>query len=136
MPETHQHKRLVEIMVEFVRNTYLNGDTTRLLVDSAVSRDSGRPPIIGGFRPDLFAHQPGSSAVILGEAKSIQDFENLHTLAQLTSFMCYCNKSPESIFVLAVPWIFQRNAESLVQMLKIRHGMKSVKTIVLEQLPA
>lgn len=122
-------------MIGFVCNAYLDGDTSRLLVDSAVSRHSGRPPIIDGFRPDLFARQPGSSAVILGEAKSIQDFENLHTLAQLTSFMRYCDKSPEAIFVLAVPWVFQRNAESLVHMLKIRHDMKSVNTIVLEQLP-
>ncbi len=135
MPETYQHKRLVKAMIEFVRNAYFNGDTSRLLVDSAVSRHSGRTPDIGGFRPDLFANQLGSTAVILGEAKSIQDFENLHTLAQLTSFMSYCDRFPDSIFVLAVPWVFQRNAESLVHMLKKRHDMKLVTTIVLEQLP-
>ena len=91
--------------------------------------------MIGGFRPDLFARDPSTSSVILGEAKSIQDFENVHTLAQLTQFLLYCDRSPGSTFVLAVPWMIQRNAESLVRVLKVRHGMTRVKTIVLEQLP-
>ena len=135
MPETRQHRKLVEIMIEYVRSTYLAGDTSIVLIDSAASPGSGRPPVIGGFRPDLFARDSRTSSVILGEAKSVQDFENVHTLAQLTEFLIYCDRSPGSTFVLAVPWMIQRSAESLIRVLKARHGMSRVKTIVLEQLP-
>ena len=135
MPESRQHQRLVQMMTDYVRWTYFGGQSTFILTDSAVSRGRGRPPLIGGVRPDLFARQPRASTVILGEAKSILDFENEHTKKQLSAFLCYCDRFPGSILVVAVPWVIQYSAEALIRALKVRLGIQFVETLVLEQLP-
>ena len=135
MPETRQHIQLVRVMLEYVCSNYLDGDKSFLLIDSSAFPHQGRPPNIGGFIPDLYARHPRTKNLIVGEAKSIQDFETKHTLAQLTEFLNYCERFSGAVFVLAVPWVIQRNAESLVRVLTSRHGLKHVDTVVLEQLP-
>lgn len=135
MPESRQHQKLVQILTDYVRYTYFGGQSAYILTDSAISLGRGRPPLIGGRRPDLFARQPRASTVILGEAKSIRDFENAHTRDQLSAFLCYCNRFPGSILVIAVPWVIQYSAEALIRTLKVCLDIQFVKTLVLEQLP-
>lgn len=136
MPESLQHQRLVQIMYDFVSLKYFDGDPTPILIDSEAVPSIGHPPSIQGYRPDLFAIQPNTLVVILGEAKSIQDFENTHTLEQLSTFLTYCTQFPDSVLVIAVPWMIQRSAESLIRILKKRCNAESVNTLVLHQLPA
>lgn len=123
-------------MSDFVRLTYFAGDTAPILIDSATLPVNRRPPYIEGHRPDLFARQPNSSAVIIGEAKSVRDFETTRTWVQLSAFLNYCDRFPDSVLIIAVPWMVQRTAESLIQILKKRCNAESVKTLVLHQLPA
>jgi len=62
------------------------------------------PPIIGGYRPDIFAYFPPSySDILIAEAKINSDIDNQHTSRQIDAFLSNLEKSKGiGTFVLAV----------------------------------
>ena len=45
------------------------------------------PPIIGSFRPDVYGADNEHQTIIIAEAKTDKDIDNLHTEQQLKSFI-------------------------------------------------
>ena len=60
-------------------------------------------PKMEGLRPDVYARQRATGAVILGEAKSARDIETPHTREQLRRFFEDLSSEKDSLLWLAVP---------------------------------
>jgi len=134
MSESVRHMKLVRSLVTWVAHAYFGGDAGHILVDSAESSLSGRPPLLGGFVPDLYAKRLRLSSIVVGEAKTARDLENRHTRAQLIAFLEHCAEFPDSVLVLAVPWHMTRFAKALMCLLQRQQRLEGVRTIVIEQL--
>jgi hypothetical protein len=130
--ESRSHLVLVEQLISWVSHNFLNGDDGLILVDSPDS--NGKPPRIGEFTPDAFVPNAGTHGSILGEAKTADDLENLHTHTQLTAFLRFCQENPTSRLVLAVPWQHVRFARNLIRLLQKKSMTESVNVTVLENL--
>lgn len=134
MAESQDHARLVNALMNWVVDQYFQGDTGNVLTDNPSATAVTKPPKTNGFIPDLFARQTSGMGVIIGEAKTAIDLENLHSESQISSFIKKCAEDSNSVFVLAVPWYMERSATSLVRFIQRRDGTQNVEIVVLPKL--
>lgn len=71
------HQQLVKCLIEYFKS--LNCSNIK-----AVYEGYERPPEIGGFIPDVYSEF--GHGVYIGEAKTLEDLSNKHTLRQLKEF--------------------------------------------------
>ena len=131
MTESREHANLVALLRRHVADGYCGGDTSKVLVDSSASKTTTRPPPITGYVPDVYALLDDTGRVVIGEAKSFRDLENLRTEAQLLAFLTRCSHVIHSKFILAVPWPIERLAKSIVGRLQRQNGLCGVGSSVL-----
>ncbi|MDD5701713.1 MAG: hypothetical protein PHU23_06635 [Dehalococcoidales bacterium] len=134
MAESNIHIRLVTALVSWIAAKYFRGERGSLLIDSPESPAIAKPPRICDYVPDVIGQGLPSGAVVIGEAKTAGDLENLHTCEQLEIFLRYCAARPGSVFVFAVPWHMNRFARALLKNIIRRCGYEGVSTEVLENL--
>jgi hypothetical protein len=106
-----------------------------ILVDLPESVGANRPPLIGGFVPDLYCEVRDDQHIYLGEAKTSRDLEASHSRAQLVAFLRFLSSRGTGVLVIAVPWRSVPAARSLVRALQRLSATTSVATYFLEQLP-
>ena len=132
MPESDTHQDLVRALRTWVLTNHLKGDSGMLFADEPTAHTERRPPLIGGYVPDLYA-VTREQRVVVGEAKTLYDLETDHSRAQLTAFLAFCSNTPGSLLVLAVPWHVCRRARNMLRTYQQRL-LTSAGTVVLEQL--
>ena len=84
MAESLAHMEYVERMVEYAETIPQQFVTSMMYADLA-SYGQRTPKVINGFYPDLYYYDLHS--VIIGEAKTTDDIDNEHTMAQLNSYI-------------------------------------------------
>jgi hypothetical protein len=84
MAESLSHMEYVERMVKYVETIPLQFVASMMYVDLA-SYGQRTPKIINGYYPDLYYYD--LHCVIIGEAKTTNDIDNEHTMAQLDSYI-------------------------------------------------
>jgi len=134
MAESECHRRLTQALVRWVADDQLGGDPSLILVDDAFAGKRGFPPVIGGFRPDVYLAPGKSNVLVIGEAETAKDLERNHTVAQLSAFLGYCVSYPGALVVVAVPWYVVRCARSLLRHLQQRCCAETVRTVAIERL--
>src|SRR5258708_8311128 len=92
MPESQGHIDLVRSLSAWIEGKFRNGSYSfHVIADLPDSPE--KPDYIGGFRPDVYARAAGKHT-ILGEAKTVNDLECLHTERQIGAFLKYLSLSP------------------------------------------
>jgi len=134
MAESSSHIRLVEEMVNWIAATYLNGEKAYLLIDHPDSPTNNKPPKINGYIPDIFSSISPLGGVIIGEAKTINDIERVHTEEQIKAYLRYCKDYNNAIFVFAVPWQMSRFANAFIKRLQDQTGSSLVNINVIKGL--
>ncbi|RXG84832.1 hypothetical protein [Bradyrhizobium zhanjiangense] len=115
--ESAEHIRLVEYLIQIVEARH---KTARGIMIFADHHDyaGNRPPMIGGFKPDVFAHDLPPSFRIIGEAKTAKDFEEERSRRQIQAFLEHLALYPNSSFYLAVPWFVKPKANYAIKELR------------------
>ena len=134
MPESEEHSNLVAILHSYISDRFCEGRGERVLTDSIGSESPNRPPPIEGYVPDAYAMLDQHGRVVIREAKSMDDLENSHTVAQVTAFVRRCEMAEGSVFILAVPWPIERLARILLAKYFFRERMPQVETVVLSEM--
>lgn len=116
MSESANHKRLVELIIEYVSDRV--GCDYVCFIESDLSDEHPLPQMTDeGFRPDVFFEYNG--IMIIGEAKTSDDVMRKHSLCQYASYLKKCSLyKGEAEFVIAVPWIDQASANNILRKLK------------------
>lgn len=116
MSESANHKRLVEIIIEYVGEKV--GCDYVCFIESDIADEHPLPPMMeDGYRPDVFFEYDGT--MIIGEAKTSDDISRQHSLCQYASYLRKCSLySGNAEFVIAVPWIDQASANNILKKLK------------------
>jgi hypothetical protein len=64
---------------------------------------AGIPPMLGDFRPDVYAVERLSRRTVIGEAKTADDIDNNHTRRQLAAYFAHLAQGPAGEIWMAVP---------------------------------
>ena len=74
--------------------------------------------MIGGYKPDVFAHNLPSTFQVIGEAKTVNDFKDERTERQIKAFLDHLALYSNASFYLAVPWLVRPKATYTLKMLR------------------
>ena len=77
-----------------------------------------QPPMIGGFKPDVFAQDVPATFRVIGEAKTANDFQEERSTRQISAFLDHLALYPNSCFYLAVPWFVKGKANYVMHALR------------------
>ncbi len=108
--ESIKHHSLAEKIYEYVSSLdYIESKLIQLDIPE-VSGNVTRMPV--GYIPDLFYEH--NNTLVIGEAKTDDDFEREHSFLQYKSYFDFINKKSKMgykcIFVMGVPWETTRAA--------------------------
>ncbi|MDP1664243.1 MAG: hypothetical protein Q8L79_03875 [Methylobacter sp.] len=105
MSESDHHRRLVQALAREISADaiWCNPPIVYCDIQNGIALDV--PPIIGNNRPDVFARDLATAALIIGEAKTANDIDNQHTFDQLASFFDYLRSQQQGELWMGVPWL-------------------------------
>ncbi len=112
--ESSRHAALVERLIMAVGAQH-NGHGRLLMLADHHSYGNDRPPMIGGFTPDLFAAEIPETFHVLGEAKTQGDLVSDRSARQISAFLDHLTLRPSSCLYLAVPWLCVPKARAIVR---------------------
>jgi hypothetical protein len=135
MSESFAHSRLVDALEKHVKLNILPYTRGFLFKDLQYKNPTDVPPLINGYRPDIFVDNSYPHKSIIGEAKTRNDLEQRHTEEQLTAFLVYCSRSADTSIMLAVPWDTVRLAKAILQRINKKNNLNFVEAYILEKLP-
>ena len=115
MSESRNHIELVAVAVKYIKTIVAPELHAIIQYDSA---DSSRPTrVIGNFIPDVYFWH--NDQLIIGEAKTINDFDRPHSLDQYEAYIKECKSFyGHSTLVISVPWQVVATAKNYFRRLK------------------
>lgn len=130
MGESQEHGDLVRNLKGWIAATYgINAWGLCLLCDLPETVE--KPPLVGGYRPDIWAVDIPHTLTAIGEAKITVDIENLHTERQLRAYLDYLAVQPRAALVFAVPWSSRASAVMMLENLVRRTTAQHVQRVYL-----
>jgi hypothetical protein len=114
MSESALHSAQVGEIESFVRRMTGPRDDLIIYRDSSESDRQTLPPLMGGYRPDVFARLWKDKRFIIGEAKTQGDLLTAHTRSQLTAFIKEISEDRRGAVVLCAPFAVQPTARALL----------------------
>ena len=116
MGESGQHKKLIELIIEYVEERV--GQQYICFIESDIADARPIPSLTEeGFRPDVTYEYNG--LMIIGEAKTCNDVLREHSLAQYASYLKKCSLyQGKAEYVMAVPWMEIAAVNNVIKKLK------------------
>lgn len=127
MAESSIHMRFVGILETEAKKLIPSYLHALIYVDNPENRDRA-PRMIGNYVPDCYFR--GNGLLLIGEAKTAEDVERKHSLAQYQDYFNEASKfEGESIIVMSVPWYTKNCIKNIYRRMK-RQSMNYVKVFV------
>lgn len=114
MSQSDDHRLLVLDTAAALRNRW---PSAVLLCDVQNEPGDPVPPMIGGYRPDIYATTATHPSVIVGEAKTRRDLTTRRTVDQVRAFLDYLALRKGGHFMLAARGPASDRAKSLLRFL-------------------
>ena len=128
MSESIQHQQLVGLIIENVIDE-VGPSNAALIATDAMDGFTLPPRTIEGFRPDVY--YLFDNRLIVGEAKTSDDIDRLHSRSQYESYIKKCSLFQGSAtFILAVPWMDHATAHNIIRKIRKQYpGNYTVKIL-------
>lgn len=127
--ESAQHIILVERLIATVEQRHRTSKGIVVFADH-LSFGRNQPPMIGRYKPDVFAQDLPETFRVIGEAKTANDFKEERSLCQIGAFLDHLALYRNSSFYLAVPWFLKARANLVIRELS-KPDHSSIKISVL-----
>ena len=134
MPESLNHSGLLIRMHHYVNYTFDEDHNLIVLHDLPGAIGCEKPPMIEGFRPDLYASKGALHTVIIGEAKTARDIETAHSREQFRAYARHLAVCTHPTFILAVPWQLRIRAKTLMLLAVEQAGAPGIMQIVIDDI--
>lgn len=130
MSESKEHANLVKVAVNYARTVVPEGMKELVQYDSLETK---RPPMIAGnYIPDVYFWN--RNLLIIGEAKTFDDFERKHSQAQFVAYLQECKSFyGEAMLIVAIPWQLVAGAKNYFRRLKLKMNF-TTPIIILNEL--
>ena len=130
MSESLCHIELVKRVLNYVKTVVDPSFHDLIEVDNSVSNKPSR--VVGNYIPDVYFFY--DKRLILGEAKTLDDFDRKYSQEQFAAYLKECSSYGEQgIFVIAVPWTLVNTAKNLFRRKK-KEMSSLMKIIVLDDI--
>lgn len=129
--ESNKHHSLVKKIYDYVSSLdYIEKE----LIQSDIFEVSGNVTRMPeGYVPDLFYHH--NNIVIIGEAKTDEDFEREHSFLQYKSYFNYLKEKGKQgnkcIFIIGVPW---ETTKAAIRIFNKLSDQMTIKIVVVNEL--
>ena len=112
MSQSDAHRKLVAQVAKA-----LESRCPRISIITDVQQTPGDavPPVIDGYRPDVYARKMPANDIVIAEAKTDGDIDNTHTHNQIKSFLTYLERNGNGFFVLSVTGYGANRAKTLLR---------------------
>ena len=111
MSQSDAHRNLV---IQVVNALVSRHPRISILTDVQQNPGDDVPPVIGGFRPDVYARKQPTNSIVIAEAKTYRDLNNKHANDQIVSFINYLERFENGSFVLSVSGRAANRAKTLM----------------------
>ena len=112
MSQSDEHKRLVRAMARAIGIRFPEMAT---VVDLPMGPGAAVPPLVDGYRPDVYGEDVASGLVVIGEAETATGLERRHTYRQLRAFAGHLERRGGGMLVLAAPSGSGNRAKTLLR---------------------
>lgn len=130
MAESAAHIGYVEQLDAYVKGLLSGNEHVHILIDTPNSTEYP-PHVVNNFRPDLYYNHDGK--LIIGEAKTDDDFNRPHSIAQYKSYMEECRLfDGDSLIVFSCSWMVAPALANLIRNIRRAEGNKTKIKIVNE----
>ena len=90
-----------------------------------------KPPMVGNFRPDLFFC--AGNKLIIGEAKTVADFERFHSIEQYKTYLQACQAfNGDALLILCSSWSVAFSFKTLIKAMKKQNDFDTKVVIISE----
>ena len=129
MAESQAHMDYVNLVEKYILNKIPYQQRGFVFVDNPSS--ACKPPKVGNYRPDVYYHHGNS--LIIGEAKTIKDYETKHSKEQYVTYLNECqNFQGEALLVLCSSWTISFSFRTLMKYIK-RQNRFDTKVIIISE---
>ena len=129
MAESKAHMDYVGLVEQYVLKKISYEQRGFVFVDTPSS--AYKPPMIGNYRPDLYFRH--NNTLIIGEAKTIKDYETKHSKDQYITYLQECQKfTGEALLVLCSSWTISLSYKTLIRFIKRQNGFDTKVVIISE----
>ena len=115
MSQSEQHRNLV---IQVVNALEARCPLMSFIADLQQKPGVEVPPVVNGFRPDVYARKKSDSSVLIAEAKTYNDLKNKHTDNQIESFINYLEQRKNGFFILSVTGYGANRAKTLLRFIR------------------
>lgn len=121
MSESRNHIDLVQTAYEYIKTVVPQDKHALIQIDSA---DSNRPSTVNGrVIPDVQFWD--ADLFIIGEAKTLNDFDREHSRMQYDAYLTECGKfHGKALLVVAVPWQIVMTAKNYLRRRRKQLGVE------------
>lgn len=129
MSESDVHRSLVLRTASAIRQQCTKIAT--VVADVLAKPGDPVPPMVEGYRPDLYGTSRGSKFIVLGEIETLASMRSRHTIRQLGTFLCYLERRRvHGCLVLAAEGSGADRAKVLLSFLVAEHAVEATSILV------
>lgn len=132
MGVSYDHELLVGQIVNWI-NANHSIENARIFVDKIDVLGAAKPKAIYGYIPDVFCMLRSSGFPIIGDAKTPNDLEAIHTRLQLEAFMKHLSLLGGGKLVVATTWASANSAKAILRRVRDKFGSPNIEILVLDQ---
>lgn len=132
MPASYDHELMVKGLTVWAKSKESPFENCQLYSDCTLIPKYEMPPILNGFRPDIFAISKDNTAFLVGDAKTSTDVESNRTREQLTGFIEWLSSKEMGYIVLGVPWVSKASAMSLLKFLLSSNSKMNITPVIID----
>lgn len=127
MSQSDQHSHLVIQVVKALETRF---PLMSFIADVQQKPGGPVPPLIDGFRPDVYASEDSNRSIVIAEAKTDGDLNNRHTHKQIECFLNYLERRKNGFFVLSVTGCRADSARTLLRFIRqVTHVTSTAITV-------
>ena len=134
MPESFQHVAIVERVLKYIQDEYQSITTLSTFTDLPGDTQTKRPPVIGGYMPDVFCTNTPSTLTIIGDAKTSKDLQTHRSLEQISTFFNHLTNTRSGHLAVGVPWHNEAFMVNFFSRLRAAAPDRFVKTSIVTEL--
>ena len=129
MSQSDAHRKLVTQVEKALEARY-----PRLSIVTDIQQAPGDavPPLIDGYRPDVYARKIPTNEIVIAEAKTDRDIDRTHTHNQIVSFLTYLERNGNGLFILSVTGHRANHAKTLLRFIYRDRPVKSTDIAVFD----
>ena len=133
MGESIIHKQFIDRIYNRTLKIIPNNHSRLILMDgneNLLFKDI--PPLINRYRPDLYYEF--NSLLIIGEAKTKDDYSTKHSKNQYTEYIKYCsNYKGDCFLILCCPWECTADLKNIINRIN-KNYKNNLKIIFLDEI--